>query len=56
MVIICQSSVTQVVFIYLPMVEDDNMYIELRKLGVSRERIQGVEIDKINKKMIVNMR
>ena len=56
MVKICQSSVSQVVFIYAPMVDDENMYIELLKLGVARERIQCVEIDNINRKIIVNMR
>lgn len=56
MVKVCQSSVSQIVFIYAPMQEDENLYIELRKLGVARERIQWVEIDKINRKMIVNMR
>jgi hypothetical protein len=56
MVKICQSSVSQIVFIYAPMVEDENLYIELKKLGVVRERVHGVEIDKINRKMIVNIR
>jgi hypothetical protein len=56
MITVCQSTPTRVIITYTAKIINDELYSELKKIGIVQDRIKEIEIDNINDKMIVNMR